>query len=65
MPILTILGALILLGVFWWAVKRLAAVFEAPPKVVELVTVLATVIVVIWIVALLTGVSAVPHFELR
>lgn len=65
MPIFTILGALILLGVFWWAVQRLAAVFEFPPKAVAVAQVLVTVVVVVWIVGLFTGGAILPHIELK
>jgi hypothetical protein len=56
--LISILLAIIVLGVLYWAIMKLAGVFGIPAPIVTVIQVLLVVVVVIWIVdqsGLLTG----------
>jgi hypothetical protein len=63
MTILSLLVALILMGVAFWAIKTLASTFGIPAQVVVVIQVLLVVLCVLWILGALG--MPVPGMRLR
>jgi len=53
MDLMALLIAAIFFGVLYWALVKVAAIFEFPPKLVALAQVILVVLGVIWLVQLL------------
>jgi len=53
--LLTLIVWLVILGLIWWAVHRLAGIFGIPPQIVGVIDVVLVVIVVIALLYLLIG----------
>lgn len=62
MSILTILFALILVGVLFWGVRAISGAFGIPPQIVVVVQVILVVLCLIWIMSAL---GVVPGGNLR
>lgn len=62
MSILTILFALILVGVLFWGVRAISGAFGIPPQIVVVVQVILVVLCLIWIMSAL---GVVPVGTLR
>jgi hypothetical protein len=48
----TVIVALIIMGVLYWAVTKLSAAFGFPPPVVTILQVVIVVIIVLWLLSL-------------
>ncbi len=55
MSIVTLLIALILIGVAFWAVRTLGAAFQIPAPIIAVITVVLVVLVVLWLLQGLGG----------
>jgi uncharacterized membrane protein YwzB len=62
MPILSIILAILLVCVLWWAINALAGAFGLPAPVV---VVLQVLLVVLFIIYLLSAFGAGPSFSFR
>lgn len=64
MSIVSLLVALILVGLLFWAVRAIAAAFGIPQPIVTVVYVVLVIIVVLWLLQSLGGLSGGPILKL-
>lgn len=51
--LLTIVVVLVLVGLIYWAVHRLAGAFGIPPPIVTVIDVVLVIVVVVWLLRVL------------
>jgi hypothetical protein len=65
MSILSLLVALILIGLLFWGVRAIAAAFSIPPPIVTVIYVVLVILVVVWLLQSLGGLSGGPALRLQ
>lgn len=65
MSILELLVALVLIGLLFWGVRAISAAFGIPQPIVTVIYVVLVIIVVVWILQSIGGLSGGPILRLR
>lgn len=60
MSLVSLLVALILIGLVWWAIKTIGAAFAIPQQIITVVLVIFVVFVVIWLLQSLGALGGGP-----
>jgi hypothetical protein len=65
MSILSLLVALILIGLLFWGVRTISAAFAIPPPVTTVIYVLLVIVVIFWLLQSIGGISGGPVIQLK
>lgn len=65
MSILSLLIALILIGLCFWAVRALGGAFGIPAPIIVVIQVVLVILVVLWLLGQLGGLSGGPTLRLN